>query len=275
MNKAIIHEIGNYLHQIISYCELIEHKLDSIDIVEYAKKIQKSAYTIDAMISDSVSKKEKVDKTKVDFSYVNEEQFVGMKVMIVDDIDENIEIMENIFATFSCEIRSAKNAEKAFEIYKSGFHPEFVCMDIVMPNTDGYETTKQLKALGSTAFFMVVSALKNRPKDNMSLFNYWLSKPFSMDDIIFALLKYESMQHIEIEKAYPVFSLDLSQEIKDELLEYANSGAYTSIKRLIKTLPESDSKEFLRVALEKMNLDSIIKSIVSPQFGAIINVNKK
>ncbi|MBC8238760.1 MAG: hypothetical protein H8E76_11080, partial [Helicobacteraceae bacterium] len=90
-------------------------------------------------------------------------------------------------------------------------------------------------------------------------------KPFSMDDIIYALLKYDSMQHIQGEKDdTPVFDLDLSEDIKNELLEYADNGAYTSLKRLIQTLPKSDSQEFLKVALEKMNLNSIIKSIVSP-----------
>lgn len=264
MNQSIIHEIGNYLHQIISHSELIENKSDSIDIAEYAKKIKKSAYTIDAIISDILSNKEKVDKSKVDFSHIDIKQFAGMKVLIVDDVDENIKIMKNIFNTFLCEIKSAKNAKEALEIYKSGFHPEFVCMDIVMPNTDGYETTKQLKALGCNAFFMVLSALKNKPNKAMFLFDYWLSKPFSMDDIIYALLKYASMQHIEAETQIPVFNLDLSQEIKNELLGYAHSGAYTSLKRLIQTLPESESKEFLKAALEKMNFTSIINSIIAP-----------
>jgi len=264
MNKEITHEIGNYLHQIISHSELIEHKPDSIDVVEYAKKIKKSAYTIDAMISDLVGNKEKADQVNLDFSFIDIEKFRGMKVLIVDDIDENIQIMKNIFNTFSCDIKSAKNSAEALDIYKSGFHPEFVCMDIIMPKTDGYETTKQLKDLGCDAFFMVVSALKNKPNKAMFLFDYWLAKPFSMDDIMYALVKYESRQHHEEQTEDLAFVLDLSQEIQSELLEYAKSGAYTSLKRLIQTLPESSSKEFLRLALEKMNLKSIIKSIVSP-----------
>ena len=264
MNQSIIHEIGNYLHQIISHSELIEHKSNSIDLIEYAKKIQKNAYAIDAMISDSANKKEKVDKTKVNFNFTDTKKFIDMKVMIVDDLDENIEIMKNIFNTFSCEIKSAKNAEEALELYKNGFHPEFISMDIVMPHTDGYETTKQLKDLGCTAFIMVVSALKNRPSEDMSLFDYWLSKPFNMDDIIYALLKYESMQHIKAKENKPLFALDLNEDIKKELLDYAGSGAYTSLKRLTATLPESASKAFLEAALEKMDLNSIINSIVSP-----------
>ena len=264
MNQSIIHEIGNYLHQIISHSELIADKSDSIDIIEYAKKIQKNAYAIDAMVSDSANKKEKVAKTNVSFNCIDAKKFIGMKVLIVDDVDENIEIMKNIFDTFSCEIRSAKNAEEALELYKNGFHPEFISMDIVMPQTDGYETTKQLKDLGCTAFIMVVSALKNRPSEHMSLFDYWLSKPFNMDDIIYALLKYESMQHIKGKENNPLFILDLNEEIKKELLDYASSGAYTSLKRLTATLPESASKAFLQVALEKMDLNSIINSIVSP-----------
>lgn len=263
MDKKLLHEIGNYLHQIISHSEYIMQMNSSSDVNDYATKIKKSAYSIDAIISDSVAKKQEIAISKSSIDTIDFEQFVGMKIMIVDDIGENIEIMQNIFNTFSCEIVSANNGEKALEIYKNGFSPEVVCMDIIMPGMDGAETTRQLKSLGCGAFFIAVSALKNQSNQVVSIFDSWLPKPFTIEHIIGSLAKYKSTPRVCLEVKNDNFMLDLDHDIKDELLEKVNNGAYSSLMTLIKTLPQSKSKEFLQKSLQKMDFNSIKESILS------------
>jgi CheY-like chemotaxis protein len=263
VDKKIIHEIGNYLYQLISYAEYISRKSDSSEIYEYAQKIKRDAYRIDALISDSTTKKEYVDVSKGSLNSIDFEELRDMKVMIVDDLDVNIQIIKNTFEMFSDEIKSAKSGEEALELYKNGFHPDFICMDIIMPGIGGVETTKKLKDLGCNAYFIAVSALKNQPNEIVSVFDYWLNKPFGINDIICALSGYKPINKEQTKEEKFLYRLDLSPEIKNELLEYAKSGSYTSLKRLTKTLPQSDSKKFLIDALERMNFDSIIKSIIS------------
>lgn len=109
-----------------------------------------------------------------------------------------------------------------------------------------------------------MSALKNQPKNITSVFDSWLPKPFTIEHIVGTLLEYKSRQEVHSADDNSQFKLEIDEDIKDELLEYARNGAYTSLATLIQTLPDTKSKSFLQVTLKKMNFDSIIKSIVSP-----------
>jgi len=259
LNQNIANEMSNFLHQIISNAEHIE---DNGELSEYAKKIKNAAYGIDALLTDSTVKKSdiKIDKNSnmVDFSL-----FSGLNVLIVDDMAENIKIMENIFNTLSCNTSSAMSGEEALDIYKNGFIPDIVSMDMIMPGIDGATTTKELKELGSKAYFIVVSGLKNQPNEIKSLFDCWLPKPFTIEHINGALSSYQNSNKIQIEnKVYKI--RDISKDKQDEILYLAKNGAYSELKSTISLLEDSVSKEFLYSALKKVNFDIIIKSIVSP-----------
>lgn len=118
--------------------------------------------------------------------------FAGINVMIVDDADENILIMEHIFQTLECNIKTANSGNKAIDIYKNGFKPDIVSMDLIMPVKDGAKTTKELKELGCKAHFIAVSGLKDYPSDVKELFDSYLLKPFTIEEMMNALSSYES-----------------------------------------------------------------------------------
>ena len=261
MNKNIVHEIGNYLHQIISNSE---HIINNKELpTEYAQKIKDAAYSIDALITDSTVEKPKINIKKSNTEMVDFTKFSTLKIMIVDDMIENIQIMENIFNTLSCEIVSAQRGEEALEVFKNGFVPDIVCMDMIMPGLDGFTTTKELKLLGSEAYFIAISALKNQPHEMVSLFDCWLPKPFRLEHIIGALANYESSSYKKIVDDSFKFGTEISQDLKDELLHLAKNGAYSDLKKVISSLKDSPSKEFLNSALHKVDFNLVIKSIVS------------
>ncbi len=259
MNKNIVHEIGNYLQQIISNAE---HISEHSQMFLYSDKIKNIAYKIDALITDSTVEKPLINMnnkiTKVfDFKYFN-----GKKILIVDDIRENITIMENIFLTLSCKIESVLSGEDALKLYKNGYRPEIVCMDMIMPGIDGFITTQELKLLGCDAYFIAISALKNQSHDTVSIFDVWLQKPFTFEHIIGALSGY---YHKVDSKKIEIYRLDseISTEYKNKILELSQKGAYSELLRLLATLPSSASKEFLTQSLKEMKFDAIIKSIIS------------
>ena len=264
MDQKTLHDVGNYLHQIISYCEYLAESNDCSQAADYAARIKKNAYAIDTLVSDYAVSKDDVLISKEMLETIDFERYAGVKILIVDDIAENIEIMRKIFKVFSCEIVSANGGEEALEVYKNGFEPEIVCIDVVMPGMDGVQATAALKELGSKAFFVAVSALKNQLRNVSSVFDCWLPKPFTLEQIVETLLEFESKKNSQIASESPVFALELDEETKKQLLEHAKNGAYTSLTTLVQTIQDSPSKAFLLRSLRQMDLNAIVKSIVSP-----------
>lgn len=264
MNQNTLHEIGNYLHQIISNAEQFDHD-DKLG--EYAVKIKKAAYNIDALITDSTVKKRDVELDGDTTTVIDFTKFSGLNVLIVDDVQENINIMKNIFSTLSCNITTAMSGEKALELFKNGCNPDIVTMDMVMPGIDGSTTTIKLKELGCEAYVIAISALKNQPHEVVSVFDCWLPKPFTREHINGALAGYQtSNKKIKACKiSYKFYKLDanISNETKEKLLLLAKNGAYSELERLISSLKDSASKKFLAASLEKVDFQAIINSIVS------------
>jgi len=257
MNDKVVHEIENYLHQILSNAEYIS---SNSDMKEYSDKIKSVVYKIDALISDSTMEKKNIEidiQDNVDFS-----KYIGLNILVVDDLSDNIKIMENIFNTLSCNIKAVISGEEALSLYRDGYKPDIVCMDIVMPGIDGYTTTKKLKKMGCNAYFIAISALKNQTKDVVSLFDIWLPKPFTIEHIMNALSMYRSCKILNknIDKEEYKISY-ISDDLKDKIFKLAQNGAYTELLKVITILPDSKDKEFLMQHLKKIDFATIIGCI--------------
>ena len=71
------------------------------------------------------------------------------RVLIVDDTPENIEVLAEILGN-DYEALVAINGATALEIAAKKDHPNLVLLDVMMPEMDGYEVCRRLKANGAT-----------------------------------------------------------------------------------------------------------------------------
>ncbi len=71
------------------------------------------------------------------------------KVLIVDDSAETIKILGEAIDDL-CEILVAVNGAKALEIVASPNPPDLILLDVLMPEMDGYEVCKKIKANPAT-----------------------------------------------------------------------------------------------------------------------------
>lgn len=76
-------------------------------------------------------------------------------VLIVDDAPENIEILAGILRA-SYQVKVAVNGARALQIAVSSAPPELILLDVMMPEMDGHEVCRRLKADPATRDIPVI-----------------------------------------------------------------------------------------------------------------------
>lgn len=70
-------------------------------------------------------------------------------ILVVDDTPDNLTLLCSLLGE-GYRNKVATNGEKALKIARSEPHPDLILLDIMMPDLDGYEVCRQLKAQDST-----------------------------------------------------------------------------------------------------------------------------
>lgn len=88
------------------------------------------------------------------------------KVLIVDDIPENIQNLGEMIKDFDLDVKIAEGGEEAIEIIDS-FTPDIILLDLMMPHVNGWDVIDHVREKYSKneMVIIVVSLLSN--KDNI------------------------------------------------------------------------------------------------------------
>ncbi len=77
------------------------------------------------------------------------------KILIVEDLADNRELLHDILLLHNFEVIEAHNGQMALEMARSE-KPDLILMDISLPQLDGFATTAQMKADPTIAAIPVV-----------------------------------------------------------------------------------------------------------------------
>jgi PAS domain S-box-containing protein len=85
-----------------------------------------------------------------------EEKSSALRVLIVDDVQENLELLEDVLSEHGYHSIAARNGVEALELMKSGtIH--LIVADAMMPRMDGFQLCKEVRALpGGAAIPFVI-----------------------------------------------------------------------------------------------------------------------
>ena len=84
-----------------------------------------------------------------------EQKLARQRVLVVDDMPDNIEVLRGVLHK-EYLLLAAINGAKALQIARSVQKPDIILLDVMMPEMDGYEVCRRLKADSRTAHIPVI-----------------------------------------------------------------------------------------------------------------------
>ena len=148
------------------------------------------------------------------------------RVLIVDDLPENLRLLSSLLQPLGCAIVTASNGREALEQVEAQL-PDLILLDVVMPELNGLVVLKRLKAEARTRLIPVVmiTALHGEPEKLRAIeagADDFLNKPFSKAELLArvkALLRLKRYTD-ELEFAETtLLSLGLAVEARDPYTE--------------------------------------------------------
>lgn len=110
------------------------------------------------------------------------------RVLVVDDDPAIRRILSQTLELEDYFVDLASDGEQALEAVRSE-RPDLVILDVMMPNKDGFEVLKELRADEKTSDLPVILLTAKSTQDDVwegwnKGVNYYVSKPFDIEELL-------------------------------------------------------------------------------------------
>lgn len=126
-------------------------------------------------------------------------RIMGMKVLVVEDNELNLDIVREVLSEKGILVTSAENGQVAVDLFRDNPPGTFdaVLMDMHMPVLDGVAATEEIRAMQRTdaQTIPIIALTANELEEDIRRtkaagMNDFLTKPFDMDKVFRALAEY-------------------------------------------------------------------------------------
>lgn len=109
-------------------------------------------------------------------------------LLLVDDIPTNLKMLFNYLKSLGFKVRIANNGEKAIEQVERT-PPDLILLDVMMPNLDGFEVCRRLKANAQTRDIPIIfMTAKTETVDKVKGFEVgavdYVTKPIQQEEVL-------------------------------------------------------------------------------------------
>jgi CheY-like chemotaxis protein len=113
----------------------------------------------------------------------------GRTIMIVDDDVRNVFALTSALEARGMVVRFAENGREAVDQLQADPEVDLVLMDVMMPEMDGYETTRAVRAMpqfeGLPIIALTAKAMKgDREKSIQSGASDYITKPVDVEQLL-------------------------------------------------------------------------------------------
>ncbi|MBM7566661.1 response regulator [Paenibacillus sacheonensis] len=129
----------------------------------------------------------------LDRLYNNEAAFDGKRLLLVEDDIRNIFALSNVLESYNMRISFAENGREALELLEKDPDFDLILMDIMMPEMDGYEAMKALRAMPQFEKMPIIALTAKAMKEDRQRCldagaSDYISKPIDIEKLL-SLLK--------------------------------------------------------------------------------------
>lgn len=143
---------------------------------------------------------EETPESREQISISKNYDFLNQKVLLVEDIFSNREVIKGMLENSNLQVIEAENGEIALKILNNDI-PNIILMDMMMPVKDGYQTSKDIKENRkfSKIPIIAISALskKEESADKFSYCDDYIPKPVIKNVLFTTLSKYLKFKIID------------------------------------------------------------------------------
>ena len=116
-------------------------------------------------------------------------QLSGLKVLVVDDDARNLFAIASILERFGMQLLFADNGRQAIELVNATPDLSAVLMDVMMPEMDGYETMRRIRAEPAHADLPIIAVTAKAMKEDRAKCieagaSDYITKPVDADQIV-------------------------------------------------------------------------------------------
>lgn len=108
-------------------------------------------------------------------------------ILVVEDDETSFLLLEAILEPYNCRLLNAVDGKQAVSICISNPNIDLILMDIKLPQIDGYEATRQIRAFNSKVPIIAQTAYALQGDNEKSLAagcNSYVTKPIVKDDLL-------------------------------------------------------------------------------------------
>ncbi len=174
-------------------------------------------------------------------------QFCGSKILMVEDIQSNREVIRAYLEDYDLEIFEAESGEDAVSLAKT-ISLDFIFMDIQLPGMSGVETSYKIKAMenykDTPVVALTASAMKEQKLEIMECCDGYLMKPVSKKELIMELVRFLPFKKAEdmpcgpedVSKKEKTLAEHLEKEIREDILPDLKKIFKTKLDKLFEEI---------------------------------------
>jgi DNA-binding response OmpR family regulator len=190
-------------------------------------------------------------------------------IMIIDDKTEHLDYLDRLLSRFGFEIMAASDGGTALNMVRERL-PDIILLDVIMPEMDGFEVCRRLKADSDAKDIPVILMTDLSESVNkitgieLGAADY-ITKPFQEEEVLTRIKNHFVMRQLQIQLKQTRQSLKDSSGVKNLELE-------KSYEHLKLELAEQKRMEKILKQAQKMEAVSTLSRGIAHDFNNILSI---